>query len=1076
MEFLNCSDENCIWFKVENTLLDCNCVFGAVYIPPEGSPYSSIDIFDKIEQDVINFHSDNLKVGLFGDFNARSGLLDDFVEVDHHIARHILDTDTEMILNKNNLEMLGFPYKRFSEDKFCNNYGRRLIDLCKSLDVHIVNGRIGLDSYIGKATCKGVSLVDYVICNPEVFPCISHFEILPFDPLLSDVHSAISFCLRAIAAIDCTVSENEDVTDNTEMLRATWDNEAKLDFVNNIDLSCIDSLCLDIDNSVSNSSFTTDFVNNVTVATSKLLTDAAEKCNMLKMKKAGRQKRKSDKPWFDDDVKSVQNEYHTARKNFRKTNSQSNYDELKAKSKNYKKMLSHKMKDYYNDVAKRLRNLRHSCPKDYWCLLNKFSAEKKDVINKVSLDVFYQHFCNLNNDDLSDVFDSFDVNNVSDVNVVLNKSITVEEIVKAIKLLKNSKACSPIDNVLNEYIKYSSDTMSPLYCKLFNLVLDSGIVPDAWCTGVILPIYKNKGEENNPDNYRGITILSCLGKLFTSVLNNRISLFMEEYSLLAEEQAGFRHSYSTVDHIFSLKMLIDIYLSKNKKLYCSFIDYKKAFDSVNRSALWLKLLENNIDGKILKVIHNIYDKAKSQVKVNNKLSDTFVSLLGVRQGENLSPILFSIFLNDLVTFMSKDCEELSLLSNIVNEQLSDDTIEVFLKLYLLLYADDTVIFSETPDGLQKALNCMYNYCNQWHLTVNPDKTKIVVFSKGKIRRKPVFYYNDLPLEAVDDFSYLGVKFNFNGKFSKTKKFLTDQARKAMFSVMTKIKKMCLPIDIQLQLFDSMISPILLYGCEVWGCEDISIISQFQMKFYKYILNLKMSTPSVMVMGELGTCPIENNIYCRMLNFWAKLVSGNPNKICCILYRTMYTLHEKNIICNPWIAKVKTLLDNLGCSEYWHTQTVPNCNVFKCKVKTILKDQYLQSWNSNVFQSSKCINYRMYKSDYKLEPYMLCLPRNLSIALCKFRCNNFNLPIEKGRYFGLSRQDRLCHLCNRHEIGDEFHYIFNCTFFANDRRKYIAPHYYRYPNVLNFQSLMCNTDKNVLVKLAVFVKTIMLVLK
>jgi hypothetical protein len=87
-------------------------------------------------------------------------------------------------------------------------------------------------------------------------------------------------------------------------------------------------------------------------------------------------------------------------------------------------------------------------------------------------------------------------------------------------------------------------------------------------------------------------------------------------------------------------MLIDIYLSKKKRLYCSFIDYQKAFDSINRTALWRKLLAHSIDGKILKVIHNIYDKAMSCVKVNNALSDTFVSCLGVRQGGKFTPIFF----------------------------------------------------------------------------------------------------------------------------------------------------------------------------------------------------------------------------------------------------------------------------------------------------------------------------------------------------------------------------------------------------------------------------------------------------
>ena len=137
--------------------------------------------------------------------------------------------------------------------------------------------------------------------------------------------------------------------------------------------------------------------------------------------------------------------------------------------------------------------------------------------------------------------------------------------------------------------------MLPIYCKLFNLILNTGIVPEAWSKGTILPIYKNKGDVKDPDNYRGITILSCFGKLFTAVLNQRLNNYLESTGILIEEQAGFRKHYSTADHIFSLKMLIDFYLYKKKRLYCAFIDYRKAFDSVNRVALWRKLLDNNIN-------------------------------------------------------------------------------------------------------------------------------------------------------------------------------------------------------------------------------------------------------------------------------------------------------------------------------------------------------------------------------------------------------------------------------------------------------------------------------------------------
>ena len=138
-------------------------------------------------------------------------------------------------------------------------------------------------------------------------------------------------------------------------------------------------------------------------------------------------------------------------------------------------------------------------------------------------------------------------------------------------------------------------------------------------------------------------------------------------------------------------MLIDFYLSKGKKLFCAFIDYKKAFDSVNRTALWHKLLDNNIDGKCIKIIHSMYNIAKSCVKTGNTLSEFFSSQAGVRQGENLSPLLFSLFLNDLSQYMSSKFEGLETFSKCTFDCLSNDDVEVYLRLFILLYADQMIL-------------------------------------------------------------------------------------------------------------------------------------------------------------------------------------------------------------------------------------------------------------------------------------------------------------------------------------------------------------------------------------------------
>ena len=164
-----------------------------------------------------------------------------------------------------------------------------------------------------------------------------------------------------------------------------------------------------------------------------------------------------------------------------------------------------------------------------------------------------------------------------------------------------------------------------------------GRLPEAWLKGTILPIYKNKGPSSDPKNYRPITIVSCFGKLFTSVLNERLQTFSEQYSLICENQAGFRKDYSTIDNIFLLHTLISLSNLFKKKMYCIFIDFEKAFDKVWRTGLWNKTLQSQINGKMYDVIFNMYQGIKSRISLDGVNSYYFPCDNGLRQGENLSP-------------------------------------------------------------------------------------------------------------------------------------------------------------------------------------------------------------------------------------------------------------------------------------------------------------------------------------------------------------------------------------------------------------------------------------------------------
>ena len=175
-----------------------------------------------------------------------------------------------------------------------------------------------------------------------------------------------------------------------------------------------------------------------------------------------------------------------------------------------------------------------------------------------------------------------------------------------------------------------------------------------WSQGIIVPVYK-KGDVNNPDNYRGITLLSHMSKLFTSILNKRLLSWSDLNSVVTDAQFGFKPGSGTRDAIFVLHSLISKTLREKKRLYCCFVDYRKAFDSIQHNKMWYKLMKYGINGKLFNVIKSMYCDLKSCVKMDGHFSEYFSLKTGLMQGEALSPMLFSLFINDLEKEMVANC-------------------------------------------------------------------------------------------------------------------------------------------------------------------------------------------------------------------------------------------------------------------------------------------------------------------------------------------------------------------------------------------------------------------------------------
>ena len=177
---------------------------------------------------------------------------------------------------------------------------------------------------------------------------------------------------------------------------------------------------------------------------------------------------------------------------------------LRNEKKLYKKLIRFKLNKYCKDIHNKLRLLKSKNPKEYWNILSSSKSKKSDSIH---INKFYEHFKELNDQNKSNV-NNFNANDImSDNNNEINFDFTLEELDFLINKLKNNKA-SGIDNVINEFIKYSSKELRKTLVVLFNIILNSGIIPTAWCISLIKPLYKNKGSRDDVNNYRGISLIS----------------------------------------------------------------------------------------------------------------------------------------------------------------------------------------------------------------------------------------------------------------------------------------------------------------------------------------------------------------------------------------------------------------------------------------------------------------------------------------------------------------------------------------------------------------------------------------
>ena len=1014
------TSEHAIWLQIKN--MNQEIYIGGVYIPPQGSSINyninyNLDVYANLREDLAMFLDRTPYVSICGDLNSRIGQLHDF-EID------IGGKDSELIRDLSNAtynfsgENPDWSQRnRQSKDKTVNSYGRDLLELCKASNIRVMNGFFnGNDT--DKFTCFtpiGQSVVDYLLCSESMFNILKNFEIL--SKLAESDHTPLYFSFNIAQNETHALRniENEyNCTDHPD--KFIFDADKLPEYIANFDAENsqykLYKLSCDIARSVS--------VDAVIDTMYEYVTESIKPTFKKRKSRALKNTFPTNK-WFDEDCKILRKDIN----NFAKHNDLSiacNKAEYLNLNKQYKQLIQRKKRQFQDSNRQNMEKLLNKNQSECWKEFNKLKRSNYTQSGP-DLNTFHLYFEQQSHPPSRDFFDvehiDYITNSIQSSNYVCNNhisqqicdsKITMAEVSMHLRKLKNNKA-SGIDGIPAEFYKYASEKLISPFCSVFNYVFESGEYPTQWSEGLIKALHK-KGDKANPDNYRKITINVVMGKIFDSILNSRLYFKNEALQIDDPCQFGFTPDVSTTDCVFVLDTVVKAQKSKHKPIYLCFVDFTKAFDYINRNALYYKLTKQNIGDRLLKIIMSMYDKAKARVCHAGKMGAAFDSKCGVLQGGILSPKLFNEYLSDLQNYMN----------HAYGIQIND------VHLTHIAYADDIVLLANSAEQLQLSINCLHDFCRKWHLIVNVNKTKVMTIGE---QNNSSILYNGETIEEVSNFKYLGhmLTNNYN-MHSKMTEYLTTQAQKAIFALQgdTKHSLGYISPQLSMKMFDTYILPILEYNSEIWTkIKPINEIEKVQLGYLKHMLGIRKQAPTLSVYGETGRFPLHARQQMRIINYWLKLEKKSDDSILkkCLNF-------QKDISAqNSWFGRIRAILQHNKTSldEAVIDGSINNSfsKIFKQRLYQKYQDDIITEINDSGKQP-KLRTYKLIKTDLRIEPYLLLnANRKIYTKIARFRTSSHNLRIETGRHEKpkLPVENRICNKCNLNVIEDEIHCILIC---------------------------------------------------
>lgn len=408
----------------------------------------------------------------------------------------------------------------------------------------------------------------------------------------------------------------------------------------------------------------------------------------------------------------------------------------------------------------------------------------------------------------------------------LNVDITWGEINRALKVMKNGKAPGS-DGIPTEFLKLAyepditadydgppSTLLGSTLLRILTLMWDKGHIPGRWNDAQVVSIFK-KGDKTAMENYRGISLLTCVVKVLTLVIMTRLKHHLESTNWFCREQAGFRSLEECVAHSCALYEILRRRQIRNKRTYAVFIDFKKAYDLVPISALFRKLELLGVHGKALGFFQALYSNATIRVRTPYGTSPSTPIKRGLRQGCNASPLLFDIFINDIFD----ECRHLG----VEVYGARQDATELGL-----LFADDVVILCPSLPRLKRVLRLLSKWASRHEMQLCVPKCGVMGIGEDAMNTlrsardvNPEFLsISGTPVPLVEDYTYLGLKFTYLLDLDSMAQDRALKGERTLRSLQPVITSPDIPLYIRVTIVKAVLIPVLAYGGELWGMNDL----------------------------------------------------------------------------------------------------------------------------------------------------------------------------------------------------------------------------------------------------------------